>query len=460
MTTPQTFDRLSAVMAHRLVSPEERASFLDKIHRLTGWSESELQAVLIEYRRFAFLATEPEPEPEPEPDAEPDAEPGRRLAPSPAVDIVWHIHLQFTSAYWGDFCGTLGRPLHHYPVGASDDANGWERQTMEAYRRHFGEPPADIWSPTPPILRPLEMGGRGVVDTTAVSVMTWVYVAGIGGAAPYLLAFQLPGPGFLAAYGLLLVIAILVGLRNRDEIATRVVSSPPSNVMSAETIGYLFRGSVGARQVAAARMVSDGHLIVTPPTRRRWFSKNTTHVAIGHDPAWSEHKLSELRSWAGWSGVDECAATRLRELGLLPTVSWGPRLLTIVPAASVATLGLLRLRLGISRGRPVGLLIFSLFVTGILVIVLLSRVQTMGEKLAKSLLRAQTAKAAADGEPEQFLRSIAVYGQTASPSSSPQFLAMMTVVPSTIWAAGGDGGGCGGGGGGCGGGGCGGGCGG
>src|SRR6185436_1785141 len=56
--------------------------------------------------------------------------------------------------YWKVFCPEiLGQPLHHQPTKGGNDERekfeGWYRQTLESYRKFFGEePPRDIW-PTP-----------------------------------------------------------------------------------------------------------------------------------------------------------------------------------------------------------------------------------------------------------------------------------------------------------------------
>jgi hypothetical protein len=68
------------------------------------------------------------------------------------VDQVWHLHLLFSDAYWNDFCPrVLGRPLHHHPTKGGqaerDRFHELYRATIDSYRQHFGEPPADLWPP-------------------------------------------------------------------------------------------------------------------------------------------------------------------------------------------------------------------------------------------------------------------------------------------------------------------------
>src|SRR5688500_5011165 len=75
------------------------------------------------------------------------------MCPSEDVDQVWHLHLTFTRSYWEDLCPrVLGRSLHHGPTrGGPQEREKHHRmyeQTLESYRRFFGEaPPAGLWPP-------------------------------------------------------------------------------------------------------------------------------------------------------------------------------------------------------------------------------------------------------------------------------------------------------------------------
>jgi hypothetical protein len=108
-------------------------SFAARLAKDNGWTELYALRVLEEYRRFAFLAVAA----------------GHLAVPSDQVDQAWHQHILFSES-WTDFCRTiLGRKLNHEPARAEDSGSGRFKagyeQTIDSYRRFFGEPPADIW---------------------------------------------------------------------------------------------------------------------------------------------------------------------------------------------------------------------------------------------------------------------------------------------------------------------------
>jgi len=91
---------------------------------------------LIEYKRFLLLhALAPW---------------GTRLAPSPAVDAVWHEHILDTAAYRADCDSIFGRFLDHSPsFGGENDTALLESRyhhTLETYEQGFGRAPdARMW---------------------------------------------------------------------------------------------------------------------------------------------------------------------------------------------------------------------------------------------------------------------------------------------------------------------------
>jgi hypothetical protein len=68
------------------------------------------------------------------------------LAPSAAVDQVWHLFIQDTKAYL-QACGSADRFIHHDPTGANDAS--YERRlkrTREEYVKEYREqPPVEFW---------------------------------------------------------------------------------------------------------------------------------------------------------------------------------------------------------------------------------------------------------------------------------------------------------------------------
>jgi hypothetical protein len=108
-------------------------SFGARLAKDNGWELLYALRVLDEYRKFSFLL----------------AAAGHMVVPSDAVDQAWHLHILFTKS-WIAFCaGALRIPVRHEPsFGESDDGDRFKNgyaQTIETYRRYFGEAPRDIW---------------------------------------------------------------------------------------------------------------------------------------------------------------------------------------------------------------------------------------------------------------------------------------------------------------------------
>ena len=120
-----------------LDDPAARFTFTQRLARENGWSAARAARVVLEYKRFLFLAVAA----------------GHPVTPSDAVDQAWHLHLTYTESYWHGLCrDVLGRPLHHGPTrGGTAEAvkfHDWYARTLASYRRLLGaEPPRDIWPP-------------------------------------------------------------------------------------------------------------------------------------------------------------------------------------------------------------------------------------------------------------------------------------------------------------------------
>ena len=101
-----------------------------------GWSRRYALRAIEEYKKFIYLAMVS----------------STQVTPSEQVDQVWHLHLVYTKSYWKDFCGVLGREIHHSPTegGTNENNRFWEQynDTMALYTTEFGAPPPkDIWPP-------------------------------------------------------------------------------------------------------------------------------------------------------------------------------------------------------------------------------------------------------------------------------------------------------------------------
>ena len=100
-----------------------------------GWSQAFTDRVILEYRKFAYLACVS----------------SSAVTPSDEVDQAWHLHLAYTGEYWNSFCnGVLRQDLHHKPTeGASEEDEKYRGQYIQTLRLYFAEfdavPAADIW---------------------------------------------------------------------------------------------------------------------------------------------------------------------------------------------------------------------------------------------------------------------------------------------------------------------------
>lgn len=129
---------MTALAAFRIDDVEAPAwPFARRLAHENAWTARYAHRVIVEYKRFLALT----------------ALAGHVVCPSQHVDEAWHLHLLYTRSYWKRLCqGVLGRELHHSPSqgGATEHTKHWRmyEQTLESYRRIFGEaPPADIWPP-------------------------------------------------------------------------------------------------------------------------------------------------------------------------------------------------------------------------------------------------------------------------------------------------------------------------
>jgi hypothetical protein len=109
-------------------------SFIQRLAKERGWSVSASERAFEEYKKFLYLG----------------AKTNEMVTPSDAIDQVWHLHLLYTKSYWNDLCGeVLKRSFHH---GPSNGGKAEEKKfgacylaTLQAYKHHFGSPPADLW---------------------------------------------------------------------------------------------------------------------------------------------------------------------------------------------------------------------------------------------------------------------------------------------------------------------------
>jgi hypothetical protein len=174
----QLYQRISD---YELDDPSDEFGFLAHLMCANGWNHQFALRAIEEYRKFVFLALVAD----------------HPVTPSDQVDQVWHLHLLCSEAYWNDFCpGVLGRPLHHQPTrGGKAERERFHEQyraTIDSYRQHFGEPPADLWPPVDvrfgrdlqmqrvPIHRPFRPWVRWRWPTRSITLLACLGLLGCG----------------------------------------------------------------------------------------------------------------------------------------------------------------------------------------------------------------------------------------------------------------------------------------
>ena len=136
LPTPAIESELWQRLADYKIGPTDAAfTFAQRLARENRWSADYAERVVIEYKRFCWVACEA----------------GHEVTPSDAVDQAWHLHLTYSRDYWDRFCPhVLQMPLHHGPTagGTAERSRYYDQyaQTLASYEAHFGEPaPLDIW---------------------------------------------------------------------------------------------------------------------------------------------------------------------------------------------------------------------------------------------------------------------------------------------------------------------------
>lgn len=472
-------------------------SFSKRLARDNGWTHGFALRVVGEYKKFLFLA----------------ATCGHPVTPSDEVDQAWHLHLVYTRSYWDELCGEiLGFPLHHGPTkgGRSEGAKfeNWYEKTRASYCAAFGEEaPRDVWPDA--AIRFGEATSFRRVNLKRV----WVVRKPFAGAiilpsfvrsfanrksafklAPLLLLLVLAGctapttfnpldfngAQFLILFWSLCAVLLPVSLKVRARLAgPHDDQFPPTPSPSAVArladagAGVSVSNGIGAVHSALAALAHadqvrfDGDHVFqvgsAPPTKA-W--ERSVWSAIG--PGGSS--LSALRQKMldpNNEALQQLDATLERDGLLLSRArrKW----LNAIPlwtALCLGAFGWVKVFVGWSRDKPVGILCLSLLVVGYVTLIIWADsawATGRGQRLLNKL-RQTTARGAQNQvtvKPQTVALAVALWGVSElsafGMSDAQRFLAPPPPPATSSGGDGGSGGGDGGsgdGGGGCGGGGC------
>ncbi|GAB5406212.1 MAG: TIGR04222 domain-containing membrane protein [Aureliella sp.] len=351
--------------------PENGLTFTQRLARDNAWTLSYARRVTDEYRRFVYLAKKA----------------GQIVCPSDAVDQVWHMHLTYTHSYWDELCSeVLDTPLHHGPTkGGSHEREKFYRlyeKTLESYHLHFGEfPPEDIWPPAETRFgSDLHYVRINAAENFIIPKPTWrgtrrasLGLAAVGGLFPLAQIVANPlewsGPNFLLLYFSVLVAAVFICLIAR--IVTRSndgeVSAGSDPTVGPIEAAWLKGGdtlSVTAALVDLAQAEAvevKGPLVQAGP---RIAQANPEHrveklilQAVSNSPLGCSWRTVRRDANPGLQQMRQ----ELEDKGLVvsATQAGAARALPILLFGSILFAGLLKIGVGLSRGRPVGFLLLG-----------------------------------------------------------------------------------------------------
>lgn len=383
------------IQAFCLDQPEDQLSFSKRLARDNHWSLDYTHRVIEEYKKFTFLAVVA----------------GHPVTPSDQVDQVWHLHLSYTHSYWQEFCPQiLQTPLHHNPTrgGSSEQIkfDHWYNSTLASYQQFFGQqPPRDIWPdakdrferdlhfvrvntqqhwlvPKPdwsgllhkqykqckpvhllPLLFTLAVAVTGCQDVSNQAI------AGI----PNPLNFR--GPEFLAFYVSLSLLTILLAAFLRNILRLPGERGKQLSIpLEPYEAAYLAKGGSHVVDTAIASLVQKGYVTVQRRLHTLTLYQSTTNVSSPIEQAVvnairSNGQINSIRniSIPAIDGIRE----RLYQLQLLvnPDQAAKAQAYPTLLIACLLGLGIAKIFVGISRGRPVGFLVMICMVLFVIAII-------------------------------------------------------------------------------------------
>lgn len=353
-------------------------SFSKRLARDNGWTAAFAQRVVLEYKRFVYLA----------------ATCGHPVTPSDEVDQAWHLHLVYTRSYWDELCGqVLGFPLHHGPTkgGAAEGHKfqDWYARTLQSYAAAFGTlPPADIWPEAtvrfgeapyyrrvnikrhwllPRLRWPFRLGRREGLGLLAALVLV-----GCTSRLP-LNPFNWYGPDFLTLFGVLCATLLPAALWLRHRAAGPLADYAGPALSTYELARLADHGRRVADCAIAALVHTEQAQLVPERRIRRTFAPPPAdpyeRAVWNLMPETGPTDLDQLRKQAldpklpALQDLDQS----LEAKGVLFSARERARLDQIpgFTALGLGLFGLVKVLVGLHRDRPVGFLLLLLLGLGV-----------------------------------------------------------------------------------------------
>lgn len=457
----QQIELYKRIQAFALDRPDSQLSFSQRLAKDNGWSSGYTQRAIEEYKKFIFLAVAA----------------GHPVTPSDQIDQVWHLHLTYTRLYWQEFCPKiLQTTLHHEPTrgGSSEQLKfgSWYSKTLESYEQFFGHiPPIDIWP------KPKDRFGRDLHFIRINTQQSWVLSKpnftvsfkpqlrkiGIFTFLVFLslmitscqIISQIPNPinftgsEFLTFYIFLVVmgIALAAWLRFSLCLVSGNINQQPD--LNTYEIAFLAGGNHRLIMAAITSLVKQGYVEVLKEGKLVVTGKidaiaDPVEKAVAQDILGTDGAIKQV--FQNSTGMKDSIRSRLEQLGLFLSDAQAFKA-QIYPSLIVVILlgiGLCKMAVGISRDKPVGLLlicIFGLLVLGAGFFVKPQRQRSRyGEIIFNDLTnRLQHLKTANSSDSELVL-AVALFGATVLMGDTALADLYQMLTPTAVASSGGDGG--------------------
>jgi hypothetical protein len=151
--------------------PRTCGSFEDCLRKKGDWTDASASRITEMYRKFLYLK----------------ALSGKPVTPSEAIDMAWHLHLEFPADY-SALCDAVGRDIPHRIVFYENELEEAYVRGRALYEAEFDAPPdRDLW-PSGEDQTRAEIYRLVVMGAVLVGVVSVLLGSAVGGLAGLLLA--------------------------------------------------------------------------------------------------------------------------------------------------------------------------------------------------------------------------------------------------------------------------------